>query len=213
MNAFWSGTDDANENMNQFYLVWGKVMDAKPEYRLRYCFDKVKEDIDSVPFELFEWPTQKYEESVRTVKAVTTTKKMIIDGDLTGIAPSDFLSNFEDNCATLVTTEDSDDTVNNNEISVIYRGPFEELDFQEDWMTQHTPSRAIPAYNYGGVTGGHGTYPTGSTYSGYRGYGAASITKPQIGGAASTGAYSANRRKEFEAVEYCVKTGTFEKKH
>lgn len=54
MNAFFSGTDDANENATQFYGVWGKVMDNEPAFAFRYvCGDQ---KIQITPDVLFEWP-------------------------------------------------------------------------------------------------------------------------------------------------------------
>ena len=53
MGAFWSGTDDANENMTQFYGVWGKITTEKPDFLFRWvCGDK-KINIDaSVLFDI-----------------------------------------------------------------------------------------------------------------------------------------------------------------
>jgi hypothetical protein len=53
MDAFWSGTDDANENMTQFYGVWGKINDEQPKFLFRWvCGDK-KVNIDaSVLFDI-----------------------------------------------------------------------------------------------------------------------------------------------------------------
>jgi hypothetical protein len=36
MAAFWSGTDDAHERANQFYMVMGKL-DSTLEYKVRFC--------------------------------------------------------------------------------------------------------------------------------------------------------------------------------
>lgn len=54
MDAFWSGTDNANENMTQFYGVYGKILDAKPKFLFRYVNGSDKTNIDH--FELFESP-------------------------------------------------------------------------------------------------------------------------------------------------------------
>ena len=54
MDAYFSGTDNANENMTQFYGVWGKIKDEKPKFAFRWvCGDK-KIDID--PSILFDIP-------------------------------------------------------------------------------------------------------------------------------------------------------------
>lgn len=53
MDAFWSGTDDANENMTQFYGVWGKVMDDQPNFLFRWVSGDTKENIDhSILFDI-----------------------------------------------------------------------------------------------------------------------------------------------------------------
>lgn len=65
MGAFWSGTDDSNENYPQFYGVIGKVSSIEPEYRFRYALGKEKFDCEL--WELFEQPK------------VTKTEKVTID--------------------------------------------------------------------------------------------------------------------------------------
>ena len=54
MSAFFSGTDDANENNNQFYTVWGKVENDEPEIAFRYVSGEEKVVVS--PRTLFEWP-------------------------------------------------------------------------------------------------------------------------------------------------------------
>ena len=46
MNAFWSGTDNANENATQFYGVWGKILDKDPKFLFRWVAGDAKIDID-----------------------------------------------------------------------------------------------------------------------------------------------------------------------
>lgn len=65
MDAFWSGTDNANENMTQFYGVWGKINDAEPKFLFRWVCGEKKIDID--PSILFDIP----QVEIKTV--VTTT--------------------------------------------------------------------------------------------------------------------------------------------
>ncbi|BCO16268.1 hypothetical protein_gp215 [Bacillus phage vB_BceM_WH1] len=62
MGAFWSGTDDSNENYPQFYGVMGKVSSPQPEYRFRYALGKEKFDCEL--WELFEKPQVKMTETV-----------------------------------------------------------------------------------------------------------------------------------------------------
>lgn len=65
MGAFWSGTDDANENMTQFYGVWGKITTEKPDFLFRWvCGDK-KINID--PSVLFDIP----QVEIKTVMTTT----------------------------------------------------------------------------------------------------------------------------------------------
>lgn len=65
MGAFFSGTDDANENATQFYGVWGKVTDNEPAFAFRYvCGDQ---KIQIAPDALFEWPK-------RTIRTIEVTE-------------------------------------------------------------------------------------------------------------------------------------------
>lgn len=75
MNAFFSGTDDANENATQFYGVWGKVADAEPMFAFRYvCGDK-KEQIS--PDTLFDWPV--VTETTRVTKSVPGMEDVVTE--------------------------------------------------------------------------------------------------------------------------------------
>lgn len=57
MDAYFSPTDDANENANQFYGVFGKITDAQPKFAFRFCSGKHKVNYD--PWVLFEAPVVK----------------------------------------------------------------------------------------------------------------------------------------------------------
>jgi len=78
MSAFWSGTDDANENMNQFYGVYGKIFDEQPQFLFRFCSGDFKINYD--PSVLFDFPTVKVttqvtkEFSIEGMEPVTETK-------------------------------------------------------------------------------------------------------------------------------------------
>lgn len=54
MDAYFSGTDDANENFYQFYAVYGKITQANPMFAFRFCSGKHKVQIS--PWTLFEKP-------------------------------------------------------------------------------------------------------------------------------------------------------------
>jgi hypothetical protein len=54
MGAFWSSTDNDNENMNQFYGVYGEILKPDPKFLFRYVHGTDKSDIDF--YELFEKP-------------------------------------------------------------------------------------------------------------------------------------------------------------
>jgi hypothetical protein len=54
MGAFWSGTDDANENMTQLYGVYGTITNASPAFLFRYVHGGDKTNISM--WELFEKP-------------------------------------------------------------------------------------------------------------------------------------------------------------
>ncbi|UOE58132.1 hypothetical protein [Cytobacillus oceanisediminis] len=73
MNAFFSSTDDSNENATQFYGVWGKVKDERPQFAFRYVSGDAKVQIS--PDVLFDWPT------------VTTTHSIDLESDFPGFNP------------------------------------------------------------------------------------------------------------------------------
>lgn len=64
MGAFWSGTDNANENMTQFYGVYGKITSTEPEFLFRFVSGEHK--INYSFWSLFEKP-----------RAVTRTETII----------------------------------------------------------------------------------------------------------------------------------------
>jgi hypothetical protein len=57
MGAYFSSTDDANENFHQFYAVFGKITSKEPEFAFRFCSGKHK--IQVSPWILFEPPVFK----------------------------------------------------------------------------------------------------------------------------------------------------------
>lgn len=54
MKAYFSPTDDANENFYQFYAVYGEINNSSPMYAFRFCSGKHK--VLYSPWELFEKP-------------------------------------------------------------------------------------------------------------------------------------------------------------
>ena len=110
MNAFFSGTDDANENMSQFYAVYGKVADANPAFVFRYCSGQHKVVYD--PSILFDFPQVKT--TVRTTFEFEGTTDMGVPG-------------FEP-------------IVQEEETYSAYTGPWPDVDYPDDWMGQHTKS-------------------------------------------------------------------------
>lgn len=82
MDAFFSSTDDANENATQFYGVWGKVTDDKPKFAFRYCSGDSKIKIN--PDVLFEWPK------------IYTRKTFEVTSDVVGFQPQTYYENHEE---------------------------------------------------------------------------------------------------------------------
>lgn len=54
MGAFWSSTDNANENMTQFYGVYGQIKSREPQFLFRYVSGEHKINISM--WDLFEKP-------------------------------------------------------------------------------------------------------------------------------------------------------------
>jgi Prokaryotic homologs of the JAB domain len=54
MDAYFSGTDDANENATQFYGVWGKITQEQPKFAFRWVSGDSKVQCD--PSILFDLP-------------------------------------------------------------------------------------------------------------------------------------------------------------
>lgn len=69
MGAFWSGTDDQNENMTQFYGVYGTIFQSTPAFLFRYVHGGDKTNISM--WELFEKPV------VNTISHVEIGGKVI----------------------------------------------------------------------------------------------------------------------------------------
>lgn len=150
MGAFFSGTDDANENMNQFYAVYGQITKAEPAFIFRFCSGQHKVVYD--PSVLFDFPRVKI--------STTTTREFVVNegAEVEGFEP-------------VVETEEKYEA---------YNGPWPDVDYPDDWMGQHTrayvytPPAKTGYTGYGGYAGTgaaglHGDYGDG----GWDGYGAA----------------------------------------
>lgn len=120
MNSFFSGTDDANENMTQFYAVWGKVTSDEPQFSFRYVVGDTKEECD--PSILIDWPT------LERKRTVTTEESIRLDGDLSLLDIQLKSNEF---------TQTKEPTVEDFE-SELVKGPFVYVSYPEDWMHQHT---------------------------------------------------------------------------
>lgn len=132
MSAFFSGTDDANENMNQFYAVWGHVDNDEPMFAFRWVCGDHK--IECSPDVLIEWPTVTYKETIK--KTVESEIKISNDLDLLD-----------------VNTLPEEATVKNAPEEVktkteLVQGPFKQIDYPLDWMSQHTSRKYTNNFKY-----------------------------------------------------------------
>lgn len=137
MGAFFSGTDDANENMNQFYAVWGKVTDNEPQFAFRWvCGDK---KVVCEPDLLIDWPSLTYTEETKTF-----TKKRL------AVLDADDVVDIE----TKVPEEKEHEGVSYIERTELIKGPFKEVPYPEDWNAQHSVKSY--AQTHGGFYGRSG---------------------------------------------------------
>src|SRR5574344_2368144 len=70
-SAFFSGIDDANENMNQFYGVWGHIDQSDPSFVFRWVSGDTKKVCS--PDILIEWPSITYKEITNTKVTASAT--------------------------------------------------------------------------------------------------------------------------------------------
>lgn len=150
MSAFFSGTDDANENMNQFYAVWGTVESEEPQFAFRWvCGDK---KVECDPDLLIDWPTLSYYEENKTI---VKKKLSIYDAD-------DIIS---------IKTKDEEEKeyeeISSIEKKEMIKGPFKDVDYPEDWDNQHSTSVSriySKGYSRGPGHVGYGNSTIGTTY-------------------------------------------------
>lgn len=126
MDAFFSGTDDANENATQFYAVWGRVTAKEPAFAFRYVCGETKQPID--PSVLIDWPVAK----------TVTTKTTYVAGQ--------------------------DPIVDEKVVEERLKGPFEQIEYPEDWMPQHSKAYVAPVTSY--KYQGGGATPSGGAWAG-----------------------------------------------
>ena len=133
MSSFFSGTDDANENNTQFYGVWGNVDKEIPSMSFRYVSGDAKVEIS--PYALFEWPIVKERVTTNTV-----VSKLIEPY-------ADFITE-----EAISSTEDTEFVTD----EYLYEGPFNQVEYPEDWMAQH--KKKLPSTTSYGRYGSYGYY-------------------------------------------------------
>ena len=144
MDAFFSGTDDANEKMNQFYHVWGRVDQDIPAYVLRYVVGNTRKMVKLS--DLFDIPQVEVKTTVKT----DVHAKVVGDMDLV------LSQNLEGSTSDTEVTTDL----------VEYAGPWPQVEYPEDWMGKHQKSRPITT-----ARGGAYSYAKGKVWdSALRGY-------------------------------------------
>lgn len=120
MEAFFSGTDDANENNTQFYAVWGRVTQDKPQFAFRYVVGDQKIECD--PSVLIDWPTVTKETVTQVTETISVGGDMsLIDIELDGTVHRKVL--------------EPEVKVSGPEI---IKGPFVDVAYPDDWTAQHS---------------------------------------------------------------------------
>lgn len=202
MDAFWSGTDDANENMNQFYLVWGRIKDDQPANRFRYCYMGHKYEMRGHEQEFFNWPLITAKESITTEVKTTKILDMAIEGDFSQVSETE---TNETILSKIANQQPKVETVSETEVketTQLYPGPFAKLEYPSDWISQHKSS--TPTYSYGkhgsyfGKNGGYGWGSLNDTKSRHQ-------SRPKI----SPFDYSKGVRSDFKGVTYDKELGRY----
>jgi len=120
MNAFFSGTDNDNENMTQFYAVWGRVLDKQPAFTMRYVVGNTRV---IVPMSyVFDIPRMKTSSRIVT--------DYMVEGDLDLLETAISVGQG--------TTEEEEEYLD-------YQGPWAQLEYPADWMEQHSKRYTAPA--------------------------------------------------------------------
>lgn len=138
MDAFWSGTDNANETRPQFYLVLGHIASEKIHLEFRWCEGPNKQKINTT--ELIEWPQMEYSETTRKIKET----KVTLLGGATEYSTSAVLSGLSEDNSVTQTEEESDTKTS----TVDYMGPFSDAEYPETWLTVQHGKQAYTAPTY-----------------------------------------------------------------
>lgn len=128
--AFFSGTDDANENMNQFYGVWGYVDKDEPMFAFRWVSGDRKQICS--PDILIEWPTFSLSSKVKTISHYNVE---LNDPENLIVLESDLIENKE--------------VVNENPVSYeteLVKGPFAHVDYPSEWLLKQHSTRKYTPY-------------------------------------------------------------------
>lgn len=137
MNAFWSGTDNKNENATQFYGVWGNIFNDQPSFLFRYVNGKDRKiDIDASL--VFDYPKVEIETEVRQKQKATLHDPDGIIGDL--IAP------------------ESEGIVETKKETILFMGPYQDRPYPADWMEQHKVNRPTSFQGDNRTWGRQGSY-------------------------------------------------------
>lgn len=185
MNAFWSPTDNANENATQFYFVWGRIFDDQPVYKFRYVNGKDRKiDIDADL--VFDFPKVEVETQFREIK------------NTTAYDPDGIIGN-------LIATE-SDDIVNTTKETILFQGPYLDRPYPSDWMEQHSVPRGSFLKGQHGRQGARGDYLDdywGEYYYGEEEYPGQYSRRPDLRREAAEGI----ARRVHEAQKHSFKKG------
>lgn len=162
MGAFFSGTDDANENMTQFYAVWGQVDKDIPAFTMRYVVGNTRV---IVPMSyVFDIP------QIKQVKVTKTTTETLTTTDYIATEEASALLSEAKALDELVSAPvEKEETV---EAFGDFQGPWPQLDYPADWMGQHTADK----FQYTTTSGRYDPYYGGYDYGGYD-YGAYGYNK------------------------------------
>ena len=126
---------------------------------------------------------------------------------LNGIATPEIIGEINDGQISLVTESEPEEEITTTVISQPYRGPFDMIDFPEDWLTQHKKSFTAAA-----------SYPRTTSATSYGGYGygysstKTALPTKQNSGCAYGSNFTSSERTDFTEVGWNPQTGKFEKK-
>lgn len=123
--AFFSGTDDANENMNQFYGVWGYVNKDEPMFAFRWVSGDRKQVCS--PDILIEWPTFSLASKVKTISHYSVE---LNDPENLIVLESDLIQNKE-------VVEDTPTSCKTE----LVKGPFAHVDYPSEWLLKQHSTR------------------------------------------------------------------------